>query len=185
VQSYWWMWHHGQWCDLRFVKYKKLNTQSSTRAELVRIDYMMSKVLWTQYFLKTQGYDMPPAVIYQDNKSTMLLAKNGTWSRTNRTRHIDVQYSFIADRIAKQEVTIKYCPTSNMMSDLLTKPLQGSVFCKFALYFLTFHLIQVFLPWIRGVCWNLFSYGYHLDPFFGNRFISKATLRHNSFCKSI
>jgi Reverse transcriptase (RNA-dependent DNA polymerase) len=34
---------------------QKMNTRSSTEAELVGIDDMMAKVLWTQYFLKAQG----------------------------------------------------------------------------------------------------------------------------------
>jgi hypothetical protein len=51
----------------------KINTQSSTESELVGVDDMMSLIIWTRYFLKAQGYKVSDNVIFQDNKSTMLL----------------------------------------------------------------------------------------------------------------
>jgi hypothetical protein len=56
---------------------QKLNTRSSTESELVGVDDMMSSILWTRYFLKAQGYHVNDNIIFQDNKSTMLLEWNG------------------------------------------------------------------------------------------------------------
>ena len=39
---------------------QKLNTKSSTEAELVAVNDTMGQVLWTQYFLEEQGY--PPNI---------------------------------------------------------------------------------------------------------------------------
>jgi len=55
---------------------QKLNTRSSTEAELVAVDDMMPQILWTKYFLNEQGLDMAPIRILQDNKSAMLLEEN-------------------------------------------------------------------------------------------------------------
>jgi len=55
---------------------QKLNTKSSTEAELVGIDNAMGQVLWTCHFLAAQGEYVPTTTIYQDNKSTILLAEN-------------------------------------------------------------------------------------------------------------
>ena len=55
---------------------QKLNTKSSTEAELVAVDDLMPMVIWTKHFLKEQVYDTT-ATIYQDNQSAMLLEKNG------------------------------------------------------------------------------------------------------------
>jgi hypothetical protein len=107
-----------------------MNTRSSTEAELVGVDDMMAKVLWTQYFLKAQGYDVGPAVVAQDNKSSILLETNGMNSSTKRTRHINVRYYFVTNRIKKGDMIVEYCPTADMISDVLTKPLQGSAFRK-------------------------------------------------------
>jgi hypothetical protein len=110
---------------------QKLNTRSSTEAELVAVDDTMGKILWTQYFLKAQGYDVKPAAVQQDNQSAILLEKNGTWSSSKRTRHINIRYFFVTDRINKGDMIIEYCPTGKMLSDVLTKPLQGAAFRRF------------------------------------------------------
>ena len=46
---------------------QKLKTNSSTEAELVGVDDIMTQVIWTRYFLKEQGYMIQGNVIYQDN----------------------------------------------------------------------------------------------------------------------
>jgi hypothetical protein len=110
---------------------QKLNTRSSTESELVGVDDMMPSILWTRYFLKSQGYHVSDNIIFQDNKSTMLLERNGKASSSRRTKHINVRYFFITDRISKGEVRVEWCPTKEMVADFLTKPLQGSVFRNF------------------------------------------------------
>ncbi len=109
----------------------KLNTRSSTESELIGVDDMMSQILWTRYFLKSQGYKVSDNVIFQDNKSAMLLERNGKVSSGKRTKHINVRYFFITDRISKGEVRVEWCPTKEMVADFMTKPLQGSAFKKF------------------------------------------------------
>ena len=60
-----------------------------------------------------------------------MLGKNGKASSSKCTWHIDIRYFFITDWVANKEVEIIYCPTSDMLADLLTKLLQGSLFKKF------------------------------------------------------
>ena len=110
---------------------QKINTRSSTESELVGVDDMMSSILWTRYFLKAQGYNVQDNVIFQDNKSSILLERNGKASSSKRTKHINVRYFFITDRISKGEVRVEWCPTKEMVADFMTKPLQGSTFTKF------------------------------------------------------
>jgi hypothetical protein len=80
---------------------QKLNTKSSTEAELVAVDDAMPRILWTRYFLLSQGYAVEPAILHQDNQSAILLEKNGKASSSKRTRHINIRYYFITDRIKK------------------------------------------------------------------------------------
>ena len=56
---------------------KKLNTKSSTEAEIVGVDDVMNQVIWTRYFLKEQGYMIKDNFIYQDNHNAIRLEKNG------------------------------------------------------------------------------------------------------------
>jgi len=107
---------------------QKLNTQSSTESELVAVDNMMPIVFWTWYFLVAQGYGVTKNLLLQDNKSSMLLERNGKASSGKRTWHINICYFFITDRVNMKEVEIKWCPTKDMVADFMTKPLQGSHF---------------------------------------------------------
>jgi hypothetical protein len=78
-----------------------------------------------------QGYDVKDNVLFQDNKSSTLLEKNGKASRIKRTKHINIGYFFITDRVSKEEVSVVWCPTGDMIGDYATKPLQGALFRKF------------------------------------------------------
>jgi hypothetical protein len=91
----------------------------------------MPQIIWTRLFLEAQGYGVHESRIYQDNQSAMLMEKNGKASTSKRTRHINIRYFFVADRVQKKEVTIEYCPTGDMTGDFFTKPLQGTPFKKF------------------------------------------------------
>ena len=90
---------------------------------------MMPIVLWTQYFLMAQGYGVMENLLLQDNKSSMLLERNGKASSGKCTWHINIWYFFITDRVNMKEVEIKWCLTKDMVADFMTKkPLQGSHF---------------------------------------------------------
>ena len=56
---------------------QKLNTRSSTETEIVGADNFMPAICWTQYFMEAQGYKVNDNTLFQDNKSSMLLEKNG------------------------------------------------------------------------------------------------------------
>jgi hypothetical protein len=107
---------------------QKLNTRSSTESELVGVDDIMPIIIWTRHFLLSQGYGVVENLILQDNKSSILLERNGRASSSKRTRHINTRYFFICDRVNMKEVRLHWCPTKEMVADFWTKPLQGSHF---------------------------------------------------------
>jgi hypothetical protein len=113
---------------------QKINTKSSTEAELVGVDDAMPMVVWVRNFLICQGFDVSDNVVYQDNQSAMLLERNGKSSSGRRTRHIEIRYFFATDRIKKGEMRVEYCPTGDMIADFFTKALQGSIFRKMRAY---------------------------------------------------
>ena len=59
---------------------QNLNTKSSTETELVGNDDCLPQVLRTNHFIKAQGYETEGTIIYNDNKSTILLSENGVAS---------------------------------------------------------------------------------------------------------
>jgi hypothetical protein len=109
---------------------QKLNTRSSTESELVGINDMMPIILWTRYFLLSQGYGVVENLLLQDNKNSILLERNGRALSSKHTRHINIRYFFISDRVNMKEVSLHWCPTKEMVADFWTKPLQGSYFRK-------------------------------------------------------
>jgi hypothetical protein len=59
------------------------------------------------------------------------LEKNGAASSSKRTKHLNIRFFFITDRIRNKELSVEYCPTGEMIADYFTKPLQGKLFHKF------------------------------------------------------
>ena len=107
---------------------QKLNTRSSAETELVSVDDCMPQTLWTNLFVKEQGYSVGGTIMHQDNKSTTLLENNGNFSGSKRTKHIEARFYFVTDQIEKGNVSIEHCPTKEMIADFFTKPLQGKLF---------------------------------------------------------
>ena len=104
---------------------QKLNTKSSTEAELVAINDSMEQVLWTRHFVVAQGEHSPSMTIYQDSKSTILLAENGKTSSSRRTRHLVIRYFFARQNQKGQSDNCVLSHTGHVKG-FLKKPLQGA-----------------------------------------------------------
>ena len=64
--------------------------------------------------MEVQGYKIDKNILYQDNKSAILMEIN-----------ISIRYFWIEDRVDNKEVKVRYLPTHIMLADFFTKPLQG------------------------------------------------------------
>ena len=93
---------------------QKINTKSSTEAELVGVDDLLGYIIWARYFMIKQGYDMDPSLLYQDNMINILLETNRRASSSKWTKHIKVKYFLIKDKVDREEITIEHCPTEQM-----------------------------------------------------------------------
>ncbi len=110
---------------------QKLNVRSSCEAELVGADDAPTMILWTKLFMEAQGYEIQKNLLYQDNKTTILLENNGKRSSSKRTRAFNISSFFLTDQVEKGNLTIEYCPTTEMWGDYMSKPLQCKLFQKF------------------------------------------------------
>jgi hypothetical protein len=102
-------------------------TKSSTEAELVALSDGCSDILWARQVLQSQGYSMGPTVIGEDNMSVLAMLERRKFS-TARTKHINIRYFFIVDRIQNGELKMVHVPTDLMIADFMTKPLTGKQF---------------------------------------------------------
>ena len=59
---------------------QKLNTKSSTEAELVGASDYLPNTIWLKLFMEAQGYKMSETVFEQDNESAIRIEENGRMS---------------------------------------------------------------------------------------------------------
>ena len=121
---------------------QKLNTKSSTEAELIGVSDYLPNTIWAMNFMAAQGVPCKLSTLAQDNQSAIKLAKNGRMSAGHKSRHINIRHFWITDHLKSEGITVHHCPTENMLADFLTKPLQGSLFRKFRAFLLGHAPIQ-------------------------------------------
>jgi hypothetical protein len=103
---------------------------SSTEAEYVAASLACQEAVWLRVLLEDISFvQNKPTMIKEDNQGAIALSKNPKYHP--RTKHIDIKHHFIRDKVAKKEVVLDYCPTEEMLADLLTKPLGKTTFQRF------------------------------------------------------
>lgn len=78
---------------------------------------MQGCIYLEQIFRNIDNYQYGKTKIYEDNQDIIALAKNSV----NRQR-IKHMYQFIRETINSGKVILEYCPTDQMVADILTKP---------------------------------------------------------------
>ena len=101
--------------------------QSSTEAEYMAGAHAAKEAAWIRIFLLEIGEaQSSPTHLMMDNQSAMALAKNPEFH--SRTKHIDVHYHFLHEKIAEEELALDYIPTGEQIADALTKGLPKQKF---------------------------------------------------------
>ena len=95
---------------------------SSTEAEYVALSEASKEAVFLRNLLMEIGYSNGDAVVlHVDNQGAEKLATNPVYHK--RTKHIDIRYHHVRDIVKNNEIVLKYCPTENMIADILTKNL--------------------------------------------------------------
>jgi hypothetical protein len=116
---------------------------STTEAEFANLTPAAQSILWVLRILSEFGAAQPrPTVLYTDsaNAHTIVLNPNNT----ARTRHLDIRYKWIVDRVKKGDVTVKHIRGEEMAADGLTKPLLPDKHAKFVKQL---GLVSKRIPW--------------------------------------
>jgi hypothetical protein len=101
---------------------------STAEAEYMSAASAVKEALWLTKLLRVFGLKVQPVELLSDNQAAIKLIKHPIASM--RSKHIDVQHHFVRERAARGEVVFDYCPTSEMVADILTKPLPAMKFKK-------------------------------------------------------
>ncbi|CEG41664.1 copia partial [Plasmopara halstedii] len=70
--------------------------------------------------------DEDPVKIFEDNQGSIALAKNPEFHK--RTKHIDIRYPFVREKVEEGRVILQYCSTKDMKADMMTKPITATQF---------------------------------------------------------
>ena len=119
----------GKGCIQAISVKQTINTKSSAESELVAVSDGATPVINVQNIILSQGLQCEPAMIDQDNQSTLAMLEKGQATGPT-SRHINIRYFWLTDRISTGEVQVRYMETESMTADALTKPLQGHLFYK-------------------------------------------------------
>jgi hypothetical protein len=110
-------------------KQQEIVSLSTTEAEYIALTYTAKEAIWLRAFLSELfGPITFPIIIYNDNQSAISLAHAELGQFHPRTKHIDIRYHFIREKIENGTLEVIYCPTAEMTADILTKALAAFKF---------------------------------------------------------
>jgi hypothetical protein len=101
---------------------------SSTEAEYMAASLASCEAIWLHKLLAGLfGQVLEPTVIYCDNQSCVKLSENSVFH--DRSKHIEIIYHFIRDRVQKGVVKLQYISIDEQIANILTKlPVKGKFF---------------------------------------------------------
>ena len=71
---------------------------------------------------------MDPTIIFEDNQSAISMSRNPKFHGC--LKHVDIKDHFLREQVTEGIIKLKYCPTTEMVADLLTKGLPKDQFMK-------------------------------------------------------
>lgn len=95
---------------------------STCEAEYISMSEAGKETKWLRQLLR--DFNEPPTkptVIFNDNQSCLRILTDDKFSF--RTKHMDIKYKFTKELVKNNIIICEYCPTEDMIADILTKPL--------------------------------------------------------------
>ena len=108
---------------------KKQSTvsRSSTEAEYRSLASTTAEVFWICIVLKDLGvFLLDPPLLWCNNLSAIALASNPVFH--SRTKHIEVDYHFIREKVVRHDIVVKFISTTDQLADILNKCLSSPGF---------------------------------------------------------
>jgi hypothetical protein len=94
---------------------------STTEAEYMALSDALKEGIWLSRMLSDLGIPTAQFIIYCDNKAAIALTANP--GKHKHSKHIDVRYHFIRERVIDDTVVIRHVGTNDQAADMLTKAL--------------------------------------------------------------
>ena len=102
-------------------------SRSSTEAKYKAVDNATAEIIWVQSLLRELKVSQAqPPVLWCDNIGATYLSSNPVFHA--RTKHIEVDYHFVRERVAQKFLQIKFISSKDQLADIFTKPLSLPLF---------------------------------------------------------
>lgn len=113
-------------------KKQKSVAVSSCEAELLALSQATLQGLYLRRFLEPLRLPTNESTtIYTDSQSSMAVVNREERGAFHaRLKHLDVRALHIADSTSTRLINLEYCPTNEMVADILTKSLSIDKFCR-------------------------------------------------------
>ena len=109
---------------------------STSESEYIALCFATQEAVWLRQLMKDLQMDCTTATtMYEDNQGAIAMSRNPVLHK--RTKHNDIKYHFVREKTQDGTIELNYCPTNEMVADILTKPLSKGQFeylrCKLGL----------------------------------------------------
>lgn len=95
---------------------------STTESEYAAISHATRQVIWLRHLFEELDIVQDDATtLYSDNQSAIILTQDPQFHA--RSKHFDIENHFIREKIEQGLINVIYCPTDEMVADILTKGL--------------------------------------------------------------
>lgn len=103
--------------------------RSTADAEYVALSHTTREALWMNKLM--QELDLPkPITIFADNTTALKYAKDNGCNVSGKSKHIAGHIHSVFECIRHEDVIFDFCPTSDNVADIFTKPLAKAQFEK-------------------------------------------------------
>ncbi|XP_065632023.1 uncharacterized mitochondrial protein AtMg00810-like [Quercus suber] len=110
------------------AKKQETVSRSSTESEYRALASTAAELSWIRQILKDLGIFLPSSpTLWCDNVSALAIASNPVFHA--RTKHVEVDYHFVRERVLRRDLQVKYVATGDQYADIFTKSLSTARFC--------------------------------------------------------
>ena len=109
------------------TKKQGIVSRSSIEVEYRALASTTAELYWIRMLLRDFGLFLPhPPLLWCDNVSALAIATNPVFH--DHTKHIEVDYHFVREKVLKHDVMLKFISTHDQLADLFIKSLPSPRF---------------------------------------------------------
>ena len=95
---------------------------SIAEAEYIALTAAIQEAIFLRQLLDSmEVMQLEPTMIFEDNQACIALSKKSLVNA--RYKHIDIKYHFNREKVESGEVVPRYCPSAEIIANVMTKPL--------------------------------------------------------------